>query len=117
MTVLLPAPAEERPEPAMMPGGIGEWEAALCTVLGVIDERGPATTVSVDAEANETLIPEGLRWWAVEPAKPLSATQHPSIASELLTTATCLGGLPVTDDVHQDHKTLTVALRSSGDWR
>ncbi|GAA1857855.1 hypothetical protein GCM10009736_26140 [Actinomadura bangladeshensis] len=43
--VLLPAEDWERPELAMMPGGIGEWGAALHAVLGLTHERGPATTV------------------------------------------------------------------------
>ncbi|WP_189239481.1 hypothetical protein [Planomonospora parontospora] len=117
VTVLLPAPGWERPELVMMPGGIGEWEAVLCTVLGVTCERTPVTTVVIDAQANEALIPENLRWWAVEPAKPLSAMQDPGVASELLATSASLGGLPVTDSTHQDHETLAMALMSAGDWR
>lgn len=117
VTVLLPASELERPELAMMPGGIGEWEVALCTFLGVTGERGPATTVQIDAEANEALIPEGMRWWAVEPAKSLPAVQDPGVASELLATSMTLGGLPVTDNTPQDYETLAFALEAAGDWR
>ncbi len=117
VTVLLPAAAEDRLELTMMPGGIGEWEAALCTVLGVTSEHGPAVTVSIDAQANEALIPDDLRWWALEPAKSLSAAQDPGVASELLATSTSLGELPVTDDTRQDYETLAIALEGAGDWR
>ncbi|MER5644702.1 hypothetical protein [Streptosporangium sp. NPDC002524] len=117
VTVLLPAADWERPELAMMPGGIGEWEAALYTVLGVTSEQGPAATVAIDAQANEALIPEGVRWWSTEPAQPLPAAQDPGVASELLATSTSLGGLSVTDNTHQDIETLAIALGSAGDWR
>ncbi|GAA2215571.1 hypothetical protein GCM10009850_110390 [Nonomuraea monospora] len=117
VTVLLPASDPERPELVMMPGGIGEWEVALCAILGVTGKRGPATTVPIDAEANEALIPEGRRWWAVEPAKSLRAAQDPGVASELLATSTTLGGLPVTDTTPQDHERLAIALGAAGDWR
>ncbi|MFI6928080.1 hypothetical protein ACIBIZ_49700 [Nonomuraea spiralis] len=115
--VLLPASDPERPELAMMPGGIGEWELALCALLGVAGERGPAATVSIDAEANEALIPEGMRWWAAGPAKSLTAAQDPGVASELLATSATLGGLPITDNTPQDHETLTFALGAAGSWR
>jgi hypothetical protein len=117
VTVLLPAEAEERPELAMSPGGIGEWEAALCTVLGVTSERGPATTVPIDAQANEALVPEDVRWWSTEPVRSLPAAQDPGVASELLATSTSLGGLAVTDDTHQGHEALAIALGTAGDWR
>jgi hypothetical protein len=117
VTVLLPAEAEERPEMAMMPGGVGEWEAVLYAVLDVTSERGPATTVPIDAQANEALVPEGVRWWSTEPARSLPATQDPGVASELLATSTTLGGLPVTDNTHEGYEAVATALESAGDWR
>ncbi|WP_344959276.1 hypothetical protein, partial [Actinomadura miaoliensis] len=117
VTVLLPTEAGERPELAMAPGGIGEWEAALYTVLGVTGERGPATTVPIYAQANEALVPDDVRWWATEPARPLPAAQDPGVASELLATTTSLGGLPVTDNTHEGYEAVVIALGGAGDWR
>ncbi|MFI0420552.1 hypothetical protein [Spongiactinospora sp. 9N601] len=117
VTVLLPALDEERPDLTMMPGGIGEWEAALCTVLGVTSERGPATTVPIDAKANEALVPEDTRWWTTEPPQSRAAAQDPGVASELLATSATLGGLPVTDNTQHDSEMLDIALVSAGDWR
>ncbi len=101
----------------MPPGGIGEWEAALCAFLGLTGGKGPGRTVLIDAQANEALIPEGMGWWLPEQAKPLSAAQDAGVASELLATSVTLGGLTVTDDIHQHDETLALALESSGDWR
>jgi hypothetical protein len=117
VTVLLPASAEERPELSMAPGGIGEWEAALCAVLGLTGEHGPAACVPIDARANEALVPEGLRWWSPEPAQSLPATQDPGVASELLATSATLGGLPVSDNTLDGYTAVADALASAGDWR
>ncbi|WP_459805730.1 hypothetical protein [Herbidospora sp. RD11066] len=115
--VLLPAEDGERPELSMPPGGIGEWEAALYTFLGITGETGPGRVVLIDAQANEALIPEGLGRWLPEQVKALSAAQDTGVASELLATSATLGGLTVTDDVHPHDETLALALESSGDWR
>ncbi|WP_125615055.1 hypothetical protein [Actinomadura sp. WAC 06369] len=115
--VLLPAGDWDRPELAMKPGGVGEWEAALHAVLGVTHEHGPATTVLLDADSNEALVPDDRRWWQKEPTQPLSAAQDPGVASELLATSPSLGGLSVVDDKDQSYGAVVTALCSAGDWR
>lgn len=118
VTVLLPAEAEERPELAMTPGGIGEWEAALCAVLGITAECGPAMTVPITVRANEAPVPEDVRWRSAEPAGSLPAVRDSGVASELLATSTSLGGLPVT--VHKEEYepvAIAIALSCAGDWR
>jgi hypothetical protein len=117
VSILLPAPANDRPELAMAPGGIGEWGAALYAVLGVTGERGPAATVPIDAQANEALVPDGLRWWSTERARLLPAAQDPGVASELLATSVTLGGLAVSDNTVDGYEAVAGALASAGDWR
>jgi hypothetical protein len=117
VTVLLPDEGWERPELTMMPGGIGEWEAALHAVLGVAHERGPATTVRLDAHSNQALVPEDARWWPMESAPPLWAAADPGVASELLATSPSLGGLPILDDEDECHEAVVTALGSVADWR
>ncbi|MEU8180272.1 hypothetical protein AB0B86_05775 [Micromonospora sp. NPDC049047] len=116
VTVRLPAAGAERPELAMVPGGIGEWETALYTVLGVVAADAPAATVALDATANEAMVPEEMRWWASEPPQPVQATQDPGIASELLATLPTLGGLPVSD-TPEGYEAVINALACAGDWR
>lgn len=116
VTVLLPAEDEERPELVMMPGGVGEWEAALYTVLGITSEHRSSATVPIDAEANEALVPEGVRWWSDESVRSLAAVQDPGVASELLATST-LGGVPITDNTPEGCVAVAIALGSAGDWR
>ncbi|WP_378210137.1 hypothetical protein [Actinoallomurus acaciae] len=117
VTVLLPADAEERPELPMAAGGIGEWEAALYEVLAVTGEHRPSATVAIDAQANEALVPEDVRWWSTQPARSLPATRDPGVASELLATSSTLGEIPVSDDTHEAFEAVATALISAGDWR
>ncbi|MCX4387367.1 hypothetical protein OG777_10525 [Micromonospora peucetia] len=116
VTVRLPAAEEERPELAMVPGGIGEWETALHTVLGVVAADAPAATVPLDATANEAMVPEEMRWWASEPPQPVPATQDPGVASELLATLPTAGGLAVFD-TPEGYEAVVNALACAGDWR
>lgn len=115
--VLLPGEDWDRPELPMKPGGIGEWEAALHAILGVAHERGPATTVRLDAHSNEALVPEDTRWWPMEPTPSLSAVADPGVASELLATLRSLGGLLILDDEDNSHEAMATALGSVADWR
>ena len=120
VTVLLPAGTEDRPELTMEPGGIGEWEAALCTLLGITFDTGPAATIPIDAQSNEALVPEEVRWWPTEPGPAPSAAQDPGVASELLATSATLGGLPVIDSspgTDEVEEAVAAALVSAGDWR
>jgi hypothetical protein len=119
VTIMLPCAgaAEERMELAMSPGGVGEWESALFTALGLAGPNGPAGTITLDTAANEALVPEEARWWPFEPSQPLAAGQDPGVAGELLATSATLGGLPVVDDAPDTFETMAVALAHSGDWR
>ncbi|WP_204015041.1 hypothetical protein [Virgisporangium aurantiacum] len=116
VTVMLPAAGQDRPELAMASGGIGEWESALFTFLGLIGDA-PATIVTIDAAANESLIPDQARWWSPEPARPVGAAQDPGVASELLATSPTLGGLPVIDTGSERYEVVIDALAAVGDWR
>ncbi|MCP2257444.1 hypothetical protein LX15_001129 [Streptoalloteichus tenebrarius] len=62
VTVQLPTGEQDRPELAIRPGGIGEWEAALHTMLGLVGRGSPASTITLDAAANEALVPDEMRW-------------------------------------------------------
>jgi hypothetical protein len=117
VTVWLPAAGDERPELPMASGGIGEWESALYTILGLASGGTPSVTVPIDAAANESLVPNEMRWWSTEPAQPASAAQDPGVASELLATTPTLGGLPVLDTRSDRYDTIVDALASAGDWR
>jgi hypothetical protein len=117
VTVWLPEALEGRPELPMAPGGIGEWESALHTLLGTASENSPASTVAIDAAANEALIPSEVRWWSTEPAQPVPAAKDPAVASELLATSQTLGGVRVTDDTSEAYEVIADALMCAGDWR
>lgn len=127
VTIQLPAGDDDRPELTMTPGGIGELEAVLHTVLAAVGDKGPVDTVWIDAQANEALVPEGMRWWARGPAEPepaesepmpvASAAQDPGVASELLVTSETLGGLSVADNTPAAFEAVVTALASAGDWR
>lgn len=117
VTVMLPEAGEDRPELAMAPGGIGEWESALYTLLGLVGEDAAARTITIDAAANEALVPEDVRWWSPEPPQPVPASQDPGAASELLATSPVLGGLVVTDNTPEGYETVVDALAAAGDWR
>ncbi|WP_091082572.1 hypothetical protein [Micromonospora nigra] len=116
VTIMLPAAEQERPELAMVSGGIGAWESALFTFLGLAD-GAPATTITIDATANESLIPDDVRWWSPEPVQPVPAAQDPGVASELLATSPTLGGLPVIDNSPERYEVVVDALAAVGDWR
>jgi hypothetical protein len=117
ITIMLPGAGWERPELAMATGGIGEWESALYTVLGLIGTPSPDVTIALDAGANEALVPDEVRWWTSEPPRSVSACQDPGVASELLATSAILGGLPVVDTTPQAFDAVADALGGSGDWR
>ncbi|MDG4762568.1 hypothetical protein O7632_00330 [Solwaraspora sp. WMMD406] len=116
VTIMLPAAGQERPELAMASGGIGEWESALFTFLGLVD-GAPAATITIDATANESLVPDDVRWWSPEAAQPVSAAQDRGVASELLATSPTLGGLPVIDNSAERYEVVVDALAAAGDWR
>ncbi len=117
VTFWLPETGEDRPELAMAPGGIGEWEAALHTLLGLVGDNTSASTVTIDAAANEALVPDEVRWWPTRPAPPVTAAEDPGVASELLATSPTLGGLPITDDTPDACEAVADALLCAGDWR
>lgn len=117
ITVPLPTDNDDRPELAMEPGGTGEWEAALFSVLGFTGPDASARTIEISAAANQALVPDEARWWSPEPLTPVPATQDPGVASELLATSATLGGLPVTDNTLEAHETIVDALVAAGDWR
>jgi len=117
VTVWLPEAGQDRPELAMTWGGIGEWEATLYSLLGLVG-RDPATpTVVIDAAANEALVPDEMRWWSSETLEPVPAMQDPGVASELLATCATLGERPVADNSLEGYETMVAALASAGDWR
>ncbi|WP_433316856.1 hypothetical protein [Micromonospora chersina] len=116
VTIMLPAAGQERPELAMASGGIGEWESALFTFLGIAD-AAPATTITIDAMANESLIPADVRWWSPDAAQPVPAAQDRGVASELLATSPTLGGLPVIENSSERYEVVVDALAAVGDWR
>lgn len=117
VTVLLPEAGEDRPELPMTPGGVGEWESALYAVLGLVGEHAATQTVTLDAAANEALVPDEARWWSPEPPQSVPAAQDPGVASELLATSATLGGLPVVDCTPEAYEAVVDALVSAGDWR
>jgi hypothetical protein len=117
ITVLLPSAGDERPELAMSPGGVGEWESTLYAVLGFVGEDQPPPVITLDAAANEALVPDQVRWWSTEPPKPLPGAQDPGVASELLATSPTLGGLQVADNTTDAYETVIDALTFAGDWR
>jgi hypothetical protein len=117
VTVQLPAAGQDRPELPMASGGIGEWEAVLFSLLGLVGSDSPASAITIDAEANEALVPEDGRWWSSEPPKSVPAQEDPGVASELLATSATLGGLPVTDNTPEGYDVVVGALASAGDWR
>lgn len=117
VTVQLPAAGQDRPELPMASDGIGEWEAALFSLLGLADSALPTSVITIDAEANESLVPEDRRWWSSEPPKSVPAQDNPGVASELLATSSTLGGLPVTDNTSEGYDAVMCALVSAGDWR
>lgn len=122
VTIHLPADDDDRPELTMAPRGIGELEAVLHSVLAVAGDEGPRGDLRIDAQANEALVPEEMRWWSPEsgqsePARPVPAAQDPGVASELLATSTTLGGLPVDDNALAGADAMITALASVGDWR
>lgn len=114
VSVVLPEFWEERPELPMAPGGAGEWECALFTLLGLAGENASASPITLDASANEVLVPEHLRWWSIEAPRPVPATEDCGVASEMLATTEFLGGLPVVDD---DPEVVDNAVVNAGDWR
>lgn len=73
--------------------------------------------MTIDAVANEALIPEEVRWWSPEPVQPVPATQDPRVASEGFATSATLGGLPVVDNTAEAYEVVVNALASAGDWR
>ncbi|GAA2996497.1 hypothetical protein [Actinokineospora diospyrosa] len=115
VTVELPTRQEERPE--LAPGGIGEWESALLTLLRVTGETSPAEVIEVDADAVSALVPEEARWWPSGEPKPLTAAEDPAVASELVATATSLGGIAVLDNTPDGYTALLDAVAAAGDWR
>lgn len=119
VTIMLPCAGEEeaRAELSMATGGIGEWESALFALLGLAGTRAPAATITLDVTANQALVPESSRWWAVEPLRPVPASQDPGVASELLATSPTLGAVPVVEAGAQTFAMMASALASSGDWR
>ncbi|WP_330273930.1 hypothetical protein OG205_45525 [Lentzea sp. NBC_00516] len=117
VTVRLPESWAERPELSMSPGGIGEWEAALFALLGVAGEPPPSETITIDASANEALVPEDVRWWSATTPRSMAATEDCGVASELLATSDVLGGVRVTDDCPEARDVVAEALLSAGDWR
>ncbi|MFI1917243.1 hypothetical protein [Nocardia sp. NPDC020380] len=114
--VLLPTEHDERPELKMSPDGAGAWEAALYAALGIAADNG-YTTVSIDARANEALVPESVRWWPSDPERPVAASEDPGAASELLATSPTLGGFPVSDNTWESCEAVTVAVGAAADWR
>ncbi|MFI5956403.1 hypothetical protein [Cryptosporangium sp. NPDC051539] len=112
----LPASDPERPELPIDPGGVGELELALHTVLRM--DPGPFRAVSIDADAVEALVPEEVRWWSDQPVRSLQPIEDPAVASETLATAATLGGVPVADALTTD-ECLAAAdvLDNAGDWR
>lgn len=114
VTVVLPESWEERPELPMAPGGAGEWECALFALFGLTGEGVSTGPITLDASANEALVPEHVRWWSTEPPRPVPATEDCGVASEMLATVECLGGLPVVDG---DPEVVANAVVNAGDWR
>jgi hypothetical protein len=117
VAVHLPVDTEERPELTMSPGGIGELEVVLHTVLDVAGNEAPCGAVWLDARANEALVPEDARWWSPEPPQSVPAAQDPGVASELLATTVALGGVAVDDNTPGAAEAVVGALASAGDWR
>ncbi|MFG1997506.1 hypothetical protein ACGFJ7_46765, partial [Actinoplanes sp. NPDC048988] len=118
ITVALPAAGDERPELAMAPGGVGEWESALYVVLGLVGADCAARTITLDAAANEALVPDENRWWSTAPSPSVSAAEDPGVASELLATCKTLGGLLVVDGTSPEVlDAVAFALQSAGNWR
>jgi hypothetical protein len=117
VTILLPEAGEDRPELPLASGGVGEWESTLYAVLGFVGVHAAARTVTLDAAANEALVPAEVRWWSAEPPESVPAAQDPGVASELLATSATLGGLPVADNTPEAYEAVVDALASAGDWR
>lgn len=117
ITVEVAGDYEDRPELAMEPGGVGELEAVLHTVLAVADDAAPNRARQIDAQANEALVPEELRWWPGESARPLEPTEDPGVASEVPATCSTLGGMEVEDGTAASVDAAVLALSSAGDWR
>jgi hypothetical protein len=118
ITVQLPAAGDGRPELTMAAGGAGEWESALFAVLGLSGCDAAARTITLDAAANEALVPEGSRWWSTGPSPSVSAAADPGVASELLATCELLGRLPVINGTSSEVlEAVALALESAGDWR
>jgi hypothetical protein len=122
ITIHLPTDYDDRPDLAVTPGGIGEWETVLHAALAVAGNEGPNVDLRIDAQANEALVPEGVRWWSPGPtqsglSKPIPAAQDPGVASELVATSATLGGSPVIDNTSVGTEAVISALASAGDWR
>ncbi|MEJ2851830.1 MULTISPECIES: hypothetical protein [unclassified Saccharothrix] len=117
VVVKLPVADQDRPELEMAPGGIGEWEAALHSVLGLAGDGAADTVITLDAAANEALVPEESRWWPSERSGPVRASEDPGVASELLATTATLGGISVLDTTSEDCMPVVDALLSAEDWR
>lgn len=117
VTITLPEAGEDRPELAMAPGGIGEWESVLHTVLGLTGLRTPDSAIALDDRANMALVPAEARWWPTDLAEPKPAGEDPGVASELLATSATLGGIEVAEDTLDTVEAVVDALVGAGDWR
>lgn len=120
VTLVLPgAGDEDLPRLDMAADGIGEWESALHTLLGLTAPRTAGAVIDLDAGANMALVPEQSRWWPSELAEAMPASEDPGVASELLATSATLGGRQVADDAHSLEvlEAVTRALVGAGDWR
>jgi hypothetical protein len=114
VSVQLPTDGEDRPDVPTLAGGIGELEMVLHAVLGTIGAEGVLGDLSLDAAANEALVPDETCWWPRQQTEPVPATHDPGVASELLATCVTLGGVPVADD---SPEVIAQALVVAGDWR
>jgi hypothetical protein len=110
--------AGDRDLPRLVPsaGGIGEWESALFQLLG-LNHGGPESSIVLDAEANEALVPDELPWWRTEPAQTKSAAEDPGVAGELLATASSVGSVEVVEGSIEAYIAAFDALAGVGDWR
>lgn len=110
--------AGDRELPRLLPtaGGIGEWESALFEFLG-FTHGGPESSIVLDADANEALVPGGPPWWRDEPAKAKCGAEDPGVANELLATASSVGGIDVVEGSTEAYAAAVEALAGAGDWR
>ncbi|MET9262654.1 hypothetical protein [Amycolatopsis sp. NPDC004079] len=108
---------EGRPECERMPGGVGELELVLHSLLGVGGGEAPSGDVLIDDLANEALVPEDLCWWPRDPQHRRRASEDPGVAAELLATVATIGGVAIEDNSPDGMELAAEALAAAGDWR